>query len=90
MTTTTMHNEGGSMDKRKWMVKIGWGRDSRDTGNADANITKYKFKTEAELRAFLEGVSASSGWLEYTLFGYSHDFVGGVELDGLYDDLREK
>lgn len=59
-------------------MKIGWGRDSREPEDADdSDVTTHEFGSEAELKAFLEGVSASSGWTEYALYDYSADFVAG-------------
>ena len=29
------------------------------------NLSEYEFDTEAEVNAFLEGVDAANGWLEY-------------------------
>jgi hypothetical protein len=78
----------------KYSVKIAWGRDARPEPNPNRWRTivskhdthEYNFPTKAELEAFLEGVSASSGWDEYTIISGDPVFIG--EMDGLYDDLR--
>ena len=41
-------------------VKIAWGSD-RD----ERNITEYRFDTKEEYYAFMRGVDASNGWLDY-------------------------
>ncbi len=86
-----------SKKKKQWSVTIGWGRDSRP-GDPDEHAracacgtaakTTHTFATRLELAAFLQGVSASSGWDEYTI--YSGDSVFLDATDGLYDDLRIK
>ena len=75
------------MAKKKWSIKIGWGRDGRDPGDELAAVTTHEFGTHRELEAFLQGVSASSGWSEYTI--HDGDPVSVDEMDGLYDDLRD-
>lgn len=48
-----------SNTKKPNRVKIRWG--SGGIGNTE----EYEFGTLAELNAFLKGVDASSGWLDY-------------------------
>ena len=45
-------------------VKIAWGSD-RD----ERNITEYRFDTKEEYYAFMKGVDASNGWLDYSTIG---------------------
>jgi len=57
--------------KKRFWVKIRWGSESAqaeiypDEKSGDC----YSFKTEAELQAFLEGVDAASGYLDYDIVG---------------------
>jgi hypothetical protein len=42
-------------------VQILWGKHPKD----DADIIEYRFKTDAEVMAFMDGVEAAIGWHEY-------------------------
>jgi hypothetical protein len=46
-----------------FVAKIRWGTDSE----ARETLCEYKFKTQAELEAFLRGVDEASGWSDYEL-----------------------
>jgi len=50
-------------------VKIAWGSD-RD----ERNITEYRFDTKEEYYAFMRGVDASNGWLDYSTIGEGESF----------------
>jgi hypothetical protein len=51
-------------------VWIRWGEDStqRETYATPRDATLYEFSTQAELSAFLEGVDAMDGYLDYNSF----------------------
>ncbi len=58
------------MDKPS--VTIAWGeRNSRDNDNP---IRTFRFNTEGELDAFLEGVSECLGWFDYATIGEGYMF----------------
>jgi len=50
-------------------VKIAWGSD-RD----ERNIEEYRFDTKEEYYAFMKGVDASNGWLDYSTIGEGESF----------------
>jgi len=50
-------------DSKPFKAKIRWGSDSSD----DQEPSVYSYATQAELDAFLEGVDAANGWLDYEL-----------------------
>jgi hypothetical protein len=52
-------------------VTIAWGE--RNSGN-DNPIRTFRFNTEGELDAFLEGVSECLGWFDYATIGKGHMF----------------
>jgi len=51
------------------VVKIRWGSESTQKDNyaTSKSCDKYKFKTEAEAKAFLFGVEEGCGWLHYDI-----------------------
>ena len=49
----------------KFCLKITWGE--RQTREENPSPCEYTFKTEAEQKAFLQGVDESSGWLDYEI-----------------------
>lgn len=51
-----------SPTKEHW-VSIRWGSDSNPTDEP----MMYEFHSRAELEAFLDGVEAATGWLDYEL-----------------------
>jgi hypothetical protein len=75
-------------EKKLFTITIGWGRKGRDlgTGRKARQIETYTFTTRASLTSFLDGVSESSGWTEYTV--HSGDYSGNDRMDGLWEDYR--
>ena len=51
----------------KYTVKIAWGDETTRENNPDSCDSEYEFGTQAELDAFLLGVSEVEGWLEYEI-----------------------
>lgn len=49
-------------------VYIVWGTSQTIRDNGEASISGYKFDTPEELEAFLLGVDAGCGWMEYEQF----------------------
>jgi hypothetical protein len=48
---------------KKYSIRIQWG--SVSSHGEDNKPIKYEFDTEAELNAFMMGVDAMDGWMEY-------------------------
>jgi hypothetical protein len=69
-TSVTAHGENdrkqGGFVKKNFVIYIIWG--SHYEEEHAANPCEYSFSTQAELDAFLTGVDAASGWLEYQAF----------------------
>ena len=62
-------------DKKKFCVKIRWGTTGTQNEkykNADDGEI-YEFDTEAERKAFLQGVDESNGWMDYTAWSEEDD-----------------
>lgn len=62
-------------------VTIAWGSDSTRQ-EADTESTYY-FDTEKELIAFMEGVEASIGWMDYEVVEEDEDVLTRVRKTGL-------
>ena len=52
------------MSKSDIKVKIAWG-----SAQLEDHIKEYEFNTKEEYFAFLTGVDASNGWLDYSTIG---------------------
>ena len=53
-----------TFDPKKLSVEILWGENpERD----EQEPMQYQFDTQAEIRAFCEGVEAGNGWLDYEI-----------------------
>lgn len=74
--------------KTKHRVFIVFGEKNTVAENASSGsaISEYEFNTKVELDAFLQGVDAASGWMEYANFKtekeakeYVADVVGETE-----------
>ena len=48
----------------KHSIDIAWGEMQQEE-----DITNYKFNTEEELNAFLDGVNECLGWADYSVIG---------------------
>ncbi len=60
-----LENAASAKTKRVWFV---WGEDSTVRVNRENAISEYSFDTNAEMNAFLNGVDAVQGWLDYAKF----------------------
>ena len=52
------------MSKSDIKVKIAWG-----SAQLEDHIKEYEFNTKEEYFAFMKGVDASNGWLDYSTIG---------------------
>jgi len=52
-------------------VTIAWGERNYQNDNP---ITTFRFNTEKELDAFLQGVNEANGWLDYATIGKGYMF----------------
>jgi len=60
---------------KKFSVHIGWG----ETPEPGQESMEYAFETEVELEAFLEGVNAADGWMDFAFFDGPQIYTGDGE-----------
>ena len=66
-----------------YMVQIAWGQcPTKD------NLTKHEFETQKELDAFMLGVQAAEGWLDYECLVCEDDFNSYDYLEAFYERLE--
>jgi len=66
------------MSTGKYVVHIGWGEMPED----GFTTGEYRFDTQAELDAFMLGISEMDGWNDYEVFEQPMSYVVNDDGDG--------